>query len=57
MTTGTLTLHAVQRIEVTPAMRLGTDRVTRDIVIKLEDGTTLTIELFTTNDELKLEIN
>lgn len=57
MSDHTLTLRDVTRIEVTPAMRLGTDRVTRDIVIRLEDGTTLTIELFTNNDELKLEVN
>lgn len=53
---GTMTLHSVESIKVTPAAQLGTDRICREIVIYLKDGSAITLELFTHNDELKLEI-
>lgn len=58
MSAASMSLHGVQAVVVSGVSRLGTaqDTTTREITIKLDNGSVITIELFTKNDELKLEI-
>lgn len=51
-----ITLQDVKRVTINPAVE-GSEKTNRDIIIQLEDGTTVTVELWTTAEELKLEIN
>ncbi len=51
-----ITLRDVKRVVINPPLELS-DKVSRDIVIEMEDGSRLTIELWTTLDTLKVEIN
>jgi len=51
-----IALHEVKRVILDRQVECHTS-MSRDIVIELENGTRLTIELFYKDDNLKLEIN
>lgn len=52
-----LSLHEVKNVKITAAFQPpGSSRTIREIVVNMQDGSTITIELFTTNDDMKLEI-
>jgi hypothetical protein len=51
----TLSLQNVKQVRFTHATAIN-EKTTREIEITLDNGSTFVIELWTTNDELKLEI-
>lgn len=51
-----ITCNDVRRVVINPPIETS-ERISRDIVIEMEDGTCLTLELYSRNDSLKVEIN
>lgn len=55
MTTTTVTVHQVKAVRIARTMDLD-EQLNREIRIELEDGKTIMLDLYTTNDELNVEI-
>lgn len=55
MTTTTVTVHQVKAVRIGRTIDLD-DRINREIWIDLVDGNAIMLDMYTTNDELNMEI-